>query len=145
MTAVTWNDAQQVCESLNSSLTSIHSAAESDFILGQVRSSDTNKFWIGFTDRAKEGSFEWVDGSDVTYTNWIEGQPDDFRSNQDCGMALLTRGSRWDDANCRSSRTSGYICRKDINWLTNSAISLPRRLYLPSNSNFAKQRWDPCF
>ena len=73
MTAVTWNDAQQVCESLNSNLTSIHSAAESDFILGQVRSADTHEFWIGFTDRANEGSLEWVDGSDVTYTNWIEG------------------------------------------------------------------------
>ena len=100
---------------MNSNLTSIHSAAESDFILGQVRSADTNEFWIGFTNRANEGSFEWVDGSDVTYTNWIEGQPDDFGSNQDCGMALLTRGSRWDDANCRSSSTSGYICRKDVN------------------------------
>ena len=73
ITAVTWNDAQQVCESLNSNLTSIHSAAESDFILGQVRSADTHEFWIGFTDRANEGSLEWVDGSDVTYTDWIEG------------------------------------------------------------------------
>ena len=140
MTVVTCNEAQQVCESLNSNPTSIHSAAECDFILGQVRSSDTKEFWIGFTDRANEGSFEWVDGSDVTYTNWIEGQPDDFGSNQDCGIALLTWGSRWDDANCRSSSTSRYICRKDINWLTNSAISLHRRLYLTSNSNFTKQR-----
>ena len=78
MTSVTWKDAQQDCESLYSNLMSIHSAAESDFTLGQVRSADTNKFWIGFTDRANEGSFEWVDGSDVTYANWIKGQPDDL-------------------------------------------------------------------
>ena len=114
MTAVTWNDAQQVCESLNSNLTSIHSAAESDFILGQVRSADTNEFWIGFTDRANEGSFEWVDGSDVTYTNWIEGQPDDLQSNQDCGIFVLNWNFGWDDDTC-SSHTSRYICRKDIN------------------------------
>ena len=114
MTAVTWNDAQQVCESLNSNLTSIHSAAESDFILGQVRSADTNEFWIGFTDRANEGSFEWVDGSDVTYTNWIEGQPDDFQSNQDCSIFVLNWNFGWDDGTC-SSHTRRYICRKDIN------------------------------
>ena len=116
MTAVTWNDAQQVCESLNSNLTSIHSAAESDFILGQVRSSDTNEFWIGFTDRANEGSFEWVDGSDVTYTNWIERQRDDLQSNQDCGIFVLNWNFGWDDDTC-SSHTSRYICRKDIDSL----------------------------
>ena len=109
----TWNDAQQVCESWNSSLTSIHSGAESDFILGQVRSTNTSEFWIGLTDRANEGSFEWVDGSDMTYTNWAEGQPDDFESNQDCGIFVLTWAFGWDDDKCFDT-TNPFVCRQDI-------------------------------
>ena len=33
-------------------------------------------FWIGLTDLFHEGSFAWVTGEPVTYTNWAKGQPD---------------------------------------------------------------------
>lgn len=34
---------------------------------------------IGLNDRDDEGMFVWVsDGSEMTYSNWAPGQPDDF-------------------------------------------------------------------
>ena len=32
-------------------------------------------YWIGFSDIAAEGSWMWVSGEPVTYTNWAGGEP----------------------------------------------------------------------
>lgn len=39
-----------------------------------VRSSG-NTFFIGLTDEGHLGTYNWLDGSPVTYTNWLAGQP----------------------------------------------------------------------
>lgn len=31
--------------------------------------------WIGLSDAASEGAFQWVDGSPLTYSDWLPGQP----------------------------------------------------------------------
>lgn len=36
--------------------------------------------WLGGSDVAVEGTWEWVTGERWSYTNWLSGQPDNFRS-----------------------------------------------------------------
>ncbi|XP_066842557.1 C-type lectin domain family 4 member G-like [Anser cygnoides] len=47
--------------------------------------------WIGLHDRSTEGSFQWVDGSALSYRNWRWGQPDEAGGGEDC-VAMDPRG-----------------------------------------------------
>jgi len=57
------------------------------------------------------GEWFWSDGSEVTYTAWAAGEPNDSGGNQDCGV-MHWGGSvdaDWDDLSCEASRP--FICR----------------------------------
>lgn len=34
-----------------------------------------DSFWIGLNDQASSGSFRWLTGDEVSYTNWNRDQP----------------------------------------------------------------------
>ena len=65
---------------------------------------------IGVSDIAEEGTFVWADGSDVSYTNWGENEPNHPTGNYNCGFIILNWKGRWDDHSCTDP--SPYICRK---------------------------------
>ena len=49
--------------------------------------TDPSSFlWMGLNDVVTEGTFVWSNGEPVTYTNWISGQPDNARGNENYGM-----------------------------------------------------------
>ena len=51
----------------------INDAAEQNWLLSVF--GTTQRLWIGLTDTATEGVFNWVSGQAVTYTNWTPGEP----------------------------------------------------------------------
>ena len=61
--------------------------------------------YIGLSDEKEEGSFEWVTGEAVNYTNWAEGQPDNYEGIQD--YACITSDGTWDD--CINAKARGWI------------------------------------
>lgn len=109
-TRLNFTDAKQACDKMNSSLASIHSAQEHDFIYRHVLSKDSSPTFIGFDDIANEGTFEWSDGSAVTYTNWAGGNPDNFGQGQDCSVIATHWNGLWDDIACFNLRQ--FICRR---------------------------------
>ena len=54
------------------------------------------------------GSFEWLDQSENSYTNWADGEPNDLGGGEDC-TEMLNNG-RWNDKNCTIGRP--YACKK---------------------------------
>ena len=68
--------------------------------------------WIGLSDRLKEGTFEWSDGSPTTFTAWALGEPNNgFGSNEDC--VTMNRGRNfdlWNDKGC--SRRLRFVCSR---------------------------------
>ncbi len=71
--SMTWSQAQALAVSLGGNLVTINDAAEQQWV------DDTfdqfGSFWLGLTDEASEGTWLWASGQEVTYTNWISGEP----------------------------------------------------------------------
>ncbi|XP_041483463.1 echinoidin-like [Lytechinus variegatus] len=125
---MTWERAEQFCRgfsvpSLGSGdpdmdslghLVSIHSQAENDFVFTLFKSSapkEGSKYmWIGLHDATLDGSHAWVDGTDIRYTNWIPGQPDNV-GREDCSEIVNTRSGDWNDVRCTFTRASCFICK----------------------------------
>ena len=60
--------------------------------------------YIGYSDSAQEGTWEWVDGCDSSYTNWLSGEPNDGGGED---VAGLTSSGAWNDMKTSSST---YVC-----------------------------------
>ena len=67
---------------------------------------------IGFNDMAIEGTFTWLDGSPVDFTDWREGNPDGLPGDGDMARIKKSKGKYyWMDGNTQS--TYRFICTSD--------------------------------
>ena len=67
----------------------------------------TSEMHIGINDMATEGTWQYATGGDLVYTNWANGQPDNYGGNgQDCGHT--TPDTTWNDGHCLNKQPS--IC-----------------------------------
>ena len=79
-----WADQKAAAEALGGFLVTINDAAENDWIVANFAvGSEPNYIYIGFTDEVTEGEFVWLNGEPVTYTNWQDGEPNDFGGAED--------------------------------------------------------------
>lgn len=93
-----WLAAQQEAASLGGNLVTVNDAAENNWL--KQTFGTTTEYWIGFTDQATEGSYVWISGEPVTYTDWGTGEPNNS-GNQDFGV-MNFRGA-WDDQGASAS------------------------------------------
>ncbi len=92
--ADSWTNAQAQAQALGGNLVTINDAAENQFFLDSFGGSES--FWIGFTDAASEGTFTWVNGDPVTYTNWAAGEPNNL-GDEDYGQFNFSGVGDWND------------------------------------------------
>ena len=88
-----WASAQAEAVSLGGHLAAIGSAAENAAVYDFAVSQNRSTFFIGFTDAAIEGTWVWVNGEPVVYTNWRAGEPNNV-GEEDFGRV---EGSVWND------------------------------------------------
>ncbi len=96
--ATSWSASDALASSLGGHLVSITSDAEQSFVwktFGNLDGID-RRVWIGFSDIGTEGVFEWTSGEAVTFTNWNDGEPNDFGGNEDV-TELLGSSGKWND------------------------------------------------
>jgi len=103
---MTWDEANTTCLGLGAELASIHSLEENTYLY--ILCGPENSCWHGFNDAAVEDEWEWSDGSNVEFTNWENGEPDD---NWDEDYALIVgETSQWNDMG--GSYDAYSICQK---------------------------------
>src|ERR1700752_2112881 len=64
----TWQASETKAVSLGGHLVTVNDSTENNFLLSAFAKYQKN-MWIGLTDQAVEGTFVWVSGQPVTYTN----------------------------------------------------------------------------
>ena len=74
----TWKGAQAKAESAGGYLVAINTAQEQQWLIDWL--PNTNYF-IGLTDREREGSFKWVNGDPLTFRNFAYREPNNSRHN----------------------------------------------------------------
>ena len=52
---------------------------------------------------------KWIDGSSVTYTAWMPGEPNNYGGREDC-TEIYSEQARWNDLKCGHGRA--FICMK---------------------------------
>lgn len=100
---VFWTMANQQADQLSfqglpGHLVTIGSAAEQDFLVSSF-SIGYPGAWIGLTDAAQEGSFQWVTGEPLSYTAWNTGEPNNLKNAEHYVHLFLTGQSTyaWND------------------------------------------------
>ena len=76
--------------------------------------------WLGGRrDPGKGKNFVWSDGTPWDYSNWAQGEPDDYKGDEDCthmwesGHLPVVERHKWNDRPCSHERT--FVCKKGKN------------------------------
>jgi hypothetical protein len=92
----TWSDCENAAVAEGAHLVTINSQDEQDWLVQTFGGSTL--YWIGFTDEATEGNWQWISGEQVSYTNWADGEPNNDWS---CGEAYAVMNwytpGKWND------------------------------------------------
>ncbi|NWS56614.1 MRC1 protein, partial [Chunga burmeisteri] len=107
----TWREALFFCNESNGNLASIHNPEEHGFILSQLGYKAVDELWIGLNDLNIQMYFEWSDGTPVTYTKWLPGEPTHAINGQEDCVIMAAEAGYWADSAC--DRKLGYICRRE--------------------------------
>ena len=88
-----WDDAQAKAAAEDAHLVSINDEAEQKWL---VEIFGIHPYWIGLTDVAKEGEWQWTSGEPVTYTNWTFHRPASIdRGEEDHVFMGLSPNGEW--------------------------------------------------
>lgn len=113
---MTWKEAQEFCEKAGGHLATVTSYRESAVIRQLLENGAWGEYWLGATDEAWEGKWNWVTGEDFAWTDWNSGQPDNYSGNDEGEENYLTVGSsfsyQWNDRNL-SGESCGFVLELD--------------------------------
>uniref|UniRef100_A0A3P8ZBR8 C-type lectin domain-containing protein n=1 Tax=Esox lucius TaxID=8010 RepID=A0A3P8ZBR8_ESOLU len=103
----TWNAGRQDCLNRRADLVIINSREEQAFIKALGHRS-----WIGLTDRDVDGTWRWVDGTPMTTSYWINGEPNGGKK-ENCGENKISNDDpvmAWNDQPC--DHENYFICER---------------------------------
>ncbi|XP_051879036.1 collectin-12 [Pristis pectinata] len=108
---VQFKDGNNLCKIMSSNMIIINNQEEQQWVRKQI--NEIYYYWIGLSDTKEHNVWRWVDGTVAQYTNWKQGQPDNWQEEgltEDC--AGLANDALWNDFFC----TDAYrvICEKNV-------------------------------
>ncbi len=93
-----FDECEDFCRKIGGHLAVIESEEENKEVYQYLLKNDRDHTFIGFTDQEEEGIWEWVDYSDVLYTNWSAGQPNNKKGKENYAQYDGKKGGTWNDA-----------------------------------------------
>ena len=110
----TFQGAQNMAERFGGHLVTVDDHGENLMLLREYQTKHGDHgVWIGFSDREKEGTFVWNDGTSkglFVYSNWGKHEPNNWKNKEDCtelrfkswNIQHMPVGG-WNDVDCSHS------------------------------------------
>lgn len=124
---VTWAEAYDRCAAVGQRLAIIDSALahKAALVVQQAHYRWDFGMWIGASDQNVEGQFEWkFTGARVAWTTWMENQPDNENSTQQCVVMSSDATGNWHDNDCSDRRN--YLCEE---YYKSAVVTLNKSAY----------------
>ena len=130
-----FTEAFAQCRALGagSELASIGNEPEQEFVLAVAkreydmltaiggRPHAPNQLWVGFAYR--DGQLKALDGSPITYTNWLPNQPDqDAAPARTYCVCMEAISGRWSSVPCAGALSYGIVCKRPKRTLVRSRL-----------------------
>lgn len=103
-----WNKAKDGCNAIGGQLVQLEDELENEFIQDAMSIIGISTAYIGLSDEASDGQYQWTNGSHTTYENWSGIPPNangqtDFAYMGSWSEGKWYRGSFW--------TTKNYVCQ----------------------------------
>ena len=121
---ITWTAANAALHGTGWYLATVGSMEENDFIKSLLSTGVASRshYWLGGTDQVTEGTYQWIDGTAFSYTNWWGGEPNNAGNEDFIAMDLRSGAWGWNDASDNLGVTygfaRGYIKERFVNGTT---------------------------
>jgi Lectin C-type domain len=104
-----WDDANRLALAKGASLATL-SDAEEERLCVKIAVVAPSDYWLAAKRDVPAGSFRWTTGEPFTYSDWLPGQPDDYR-----GDGCYPNGELWLELAVRPPlpigwNDEGYVC-----------------------------------
>lgn len=115
-----WEEAKKYCESLGGHLATITSKEEEDIVLDLLKESEIKVSWLGATDLNPNGKFEWINGEELTYTNWAPNEPNNDQGVEHYLVLYKVEGEwTWNDGPMNTNEyykpeNIGFVCEWEV-------------------------------
>ncbi len=103
---LTWQDAKAKCEALGGHLATIASEYEQSLVSSFTGNGIRPGYWLGGTDEASEGSYQWTTGETFSYANWSADRSAYGYAND---YLYIGADGQWNDT-AASGKAIGFIC-----------------------------------
>ena len=118
---VSFPDALNICSRSNLGELATITSKEEQLFLESYIGQKVNRIavWVGGVRTSlanHDASFYWIGGQKFTYTNWMEGEPDNYNEEENCvAMNFVDKGSgiRWIDHRCDDHFR--FLCQTRLN------------------------------
>ncbi|XP_029114493.1 CD209 antigen-like protein E isoform X1 [Scleropages formosus] len=115
-----WPDARADCVDRGADLVEVESKEKQTYLSRVIEGIELRDphvwhltgFWMGLRDIHTEGVWKWLNGTELTVGYWMDGEPNDQYSTEDCAATYLKPNplKSWNDAPC--STKLYWICEK---------------------------------
>ncbi|KAM4636292.1 uncharacterized protein O3C94_017464 isoform 1-T1 [Discoglossus pictus] len=96
---VSYNEAKSSCSNAGGQMAEPRNVEENQALL-TIAVQYGKIMWLGINDIQTEGSFRYLDGASISYSNWNTGEPNNSHGAENC-VVMLVNGL-WNDGNCDS-------------------------------------------
>lgn len=113
---VTWEQANEICKLKGGNLVTVTTNLENILIQETAKELSLKYIWLCGTDEETESTWKWVSNEDFSYTNWLEGEPNNAIDSENY-LEMIVESGKWNDVFNNNGKpyeiSYGFVCEYD--------------------------------